>query len=516
MRILILILALFIISEVEILAQPSFRMGLVLDDEEYNAIPYASENIQMASGQKSVPRRLDLSPYCPEVRNQGELMSCVGWSAGYAAMTIERAVLNGWTDKRKITENANSALFVYNQVSQGQCEGIKMPTALKLLQEKGNCLAREFDIDVNDCDRAIPDHLVEKAGNYKIQEYLRLFDPNDLDREKIKNVKLVLSQQKPVIVGMKVLNNFYNIKPGDQSWLPTVGDLTYAGGHAMVVVGYDDDKFHQGMDNVSDEMKGAFKLMNSWGKSWGERGYIWVRYAHFAKYCRHAYALMLEDGPAIDFEADMTPQEEAPEHVDDGKDIRRLKGSFAFKSYTGEWFAGRPVFQEEAVDLEDNYYVLKDRKVGEQFQLNVQTDFDNGYIYVFSVDPQGKTEVHFPKSADYNMKFSDQNESALLMNRGSILTIPSITSALEISQVGNDHLVVLFSESKIKPKYIEYLGQELATNEELVQQKLPKLLKKYMVPFSDIDYDMSTMGFEVSTRTNGKIVPVILRVESGE
>ena len=37
-----------------------------------------------------------------------------------------------------------------------------------------------------------------------------------------------------------------------------------------------------------------------------------------------------------------------------------------------------------------------------------------------------------------------------------------------------------------------------------------------MVPFSDINYDVSRMGFEVSTRTDGKIVPVILRVESGD
>ncbi len=35
------------------------------------------------------------------------------------------------------------------------------------------------------------------------------------------------------------------------------------GGHAMVIVGYDDKQ-------------GAFKLLNSWGEVWGDQGYGWV------------------------------------------------------------------------------------------------------------------------------------------------------------------------------------------------------------------------------------------------
>jgi hypothetical protein len=39
------------------------------------------------------------------------------------------------------------------------------------------------------------------------------------------------------------------------------------GGHALCVVGYD--------DNVGG---GAFKIANSWGKNWGKSGFFWLRY----------------------------------------------------------------------------------------------------------------------------------------------------------------------------------------------------------------------------------------------
>jgi hypothetical protein len=496
-----------------IFGQTSYPLGLILDDEAYIDIPYTAENIQISAGQKSIPLSLDLTPYCPEVRHQGDISSCVGWSAGYAAMTIERAIKNGWKDKAQITKNANSALFVYNLLSDDDCGAIKMPNALQTMQEKGNCLAREFDFNVNECGKKATPNILQSAANYRIEEFIRLFDPRDSIQVKVRNVKLVLAQQKPVVIGMKVLNNFYSVKPGDESWFPTIGDQTFAGGHAMVVVGYDDQKFNAGRSDVPDEMKGAFKIMNSWGKNWGQDGFIWVRYAHFGEYCRHAYALMLQGGKPIDFDLDLTTEDNIREDV---RDIRTVSGSFGFKLYTGQWFNGKPLFSEQDVILKDNYYALPNRKIGDQFQLYVTSEYTDGYIYVFSVDPAGKVEVHFPKSESYNDDFIDQNESALIMGTGSTLTIPSAETALTLTHQGADHLVVLFSESKIKPKYIEYLGAQLVMTGQGIDAELPKLLKKHMVPFSDIHYFSDRMGFEVSTRSEGKIVPLILEVSTEE
>ena len=489
--------------------QSVFPTGLILDDAEYQATPHASQNIQINSGQKFAPRQIDLTPFCPEVRHQGDIQSCVGWSAGYAAMTIERAIKNGWKNKSMITAQANSALFVYNHISNQECMGIKMTKALQFMQEYGNCMAKDFDNDPNDCSKKpLPTHITE-ASAFKIEEYIRLFDPAEMRDEKVKNVKLVLAQKKPVLVGMKVLNNFYSIRRGTNSWIPTVGDQTYAGGHAMVVVGYNDHKFNADNPDVSPEMKGAFKLMNSWGKNWGEAGFIWIRYAHFAEYCRHAYAIMISGGEAIDFSKDMTPEPASNPSIS-----RTLGGTFGFKQFTGQWHNDKPIFQEEQVALQNNYYVLPNRRLGDQFQLNVQSDLKNGYIYVFSVDPEGKSEIHFPKSAEYDQKFENQNESALLLGQGSRLTIPSQDRVLTISHLGKDHLVVLFSEKKIKSKYIQYLGKELSINPESIAEQLPRLLKNHMIPFADIIYHENQMGFAVNTASQGRIVPIILQLES--
>src|SRR5690606_1097038 len=109
-----------------------------------------------------IPLKVDLTPYCPEVRHQGDISSCVGWAAGYGAMTIERAIRNGWKDRQEITQNASSALFVYNQLSDEDCGAIRMPDALRFMQMEGNCLARDFDFDVNACDLKASENQLKK------------------------------------------------------------------------------------------------------------------------------------------------------------------------------------------------------------------------------------------------------------------------------------------------------------------------------------------------------------------
>jgi hypothetical protein len=521
MKQLLITLGLLILFSISAFPQQTYPTGLILDDDEYDQLSYASANIQINTGQKSISRKVDLSPFCPEVRHQGDIASCVGWSAGYAAMTIERAIKNKWEGRKYISENANSALFVYNQIIQGNCDmGITMPQALNLMMEKGNCLARDFDIDPNDCNKAVTQKLVDKAASYRIDDYIPLFKKGAAPEEKIKNTKLVLAQNKPVVVGMKVLTNFYNIREGDESWFPTVGNTTYAGGHAMVVVGYDDDRFSRPDREIADNMKGAFKLMNSWGKNWGDKGFIWVRYAHFADYCRHAYAIMLAEGKPIDFTIDMTPEPAdekrvVAEVVDPmpGAELKTMNGSFGFRKFTGIIENNAPVFEEAGIESMNGYYKLKgNQQIGDIFQLYVQSGFDQGYIYVFSVDPTGKAEVHFPKSEEYNQAFEDQQESAMLFSSGSLLTIPARDAGLQLKHSGKDHLVVLFSIQKIRAKYLDYLCTKLSEDKDNLKDRLMTLLQKHMVPKADITYRNAKMGFEVSTRSTGKIVPIVLMV----
>jgi C1A family cysteine protease len=52
---------------------------------------------------------------------------------------------------------------------------------------------------------------------------------------------------------------------------PTAAE-SLQGGHAVVLVGYDDNKV------MPDKSKGAFLVRNSWGTGWGLQGYFWMAY----------------------------------------------------------------------------------------------------------------------------------------------------------------------------------------------------------------------------------------------
>jgi hypothetical protein len=56
MKYLLVVLAVLYFP-INIYAQQSYPMGLVLDDDEYDRLPYISENIQVNSGQKSISRK---------------------------------------------------------------------------------------------------------------------------------------------------------------------------------------------------------------------------------------------------------------------------------------------------------------------------------------------------------------------------------------------------------------------------------------------------------------------------
>ena len=518
-----LLVVLFFLAHNSAHCQPEgFGAGLLFEDDTYDALPRQSAE----DGSKAdLPQSVNLTPYCPEVRHQGYIFSCVGWSAGYAAMSIQRAILNRCTDREVITRNAHSALFLYNQIKADDCkQGARISDALSLLSTQGDCLARQFDFEVNNCEQ-VPDSAVSmSARRYAIQDYLTLFGAKESGDIKVLRVKKVLAAQKPVVVGVSVLRNFYDLKNA-QYWHPTLGNTTPAGGHAMTVVGYDD-------------RREAFRLMNSWGKNWGDAGFIWVKYADFGNYCKYAYALYLlapakmqadvgqrtmDNGRQTASSNPATQQPTTHNQQPIERPLLELSGLLEFRALTG-WTAQtrQPMFEtaealltNPPVNQSTNLPTYRLRQsawpVGQLFQLLAAAPATDQYLYVFSVDAQRTVHFHWPRQAGLNEKFDGLNESALLVAGSTQIAIPGPMKALKLAQPGTDRLVLLFSKKKIDT--VQQLAALLAQREGDFGQNLLKLLGKFAVPAEDIRYFPDRIGFEASSRSGGFIVPLVLEVE---
>lgn len=472
-----------------------FPGGLLLDDENtYNQTQRLDAQV---NSKANLPLAISLENFCPEIRHQGDIYSCVGWAVGYAGMTIQRAIHNRCTDRQLINENAHSALFVFNQVKQDCNKGARLTDALRFLKERGDCLAKEFDFDVNDCQKTPAPNLAQTATRFAVSDYLTLFESDASFELKVKQVKNALAAFKAVIIGMNVRRNFYNLQNA-KFWWPEIGNVTPAGGHAMVVVGYDD-------------RAGAFRLFNSWGQNWGDKGYIWVKYEHFAQFCKYAYIIQLSNA-----QSGMQAGGQAGQSVlNETRPLLQLGGAFSFRHFTGyDHYSNQPQFETDSVRFQGGRYVLKktDWPVGQLFQLEVNTLKENEYLYVLSVDAQRQIHVHFPRQEALNEKFNGQNTSALVLNQGSSLLVPGYSKALKIANPGTDRLVVLYCHRPIND--LKGLAQVLAQYQGDFWQHLLRTLNRHAIPFSDIRYHPQQMAFEASSRTEGYIVPILLEVEA--
>ena len=106
------------------------------------------------------------------------------------------------------------------------------------------------------------------AQSYQTINYYRLDQTNISSTQLLERVKNFLAAGYPSMFGFTVYN-FGNDK--GEFEFPGPGEAVQ-GGHAVVAVGYDDNR------KIGKE-KGALKIRNSWGVSWGEGGYDWFPYA---------------------------------------------------------------------------------------------------------------------------------------------------------------------------------------------------------------------------------------------
>jgi hypothetical protein len=98
-------------------------------------------------------------------------------------------------------------------------------------------------------------------------------------------LKVHLFNDLPILTGLRIDEGFRNARR-DFIWRSRIGNSI--GGHAVLVIGYDD-------------RRRAFKLINSWGRKWGDGGYGWINYRYFGRVANEGYVVKdLRNGPPPD------------------------------------------------------------------------------------------------------------------------------------------------------------------------------------------------------------------------
>lgn len=203
--------------------------------------------------QEPLPDRVDLRPWCSAVDNQLDLGSC---TANAIANSYE-LLLN----KYRPREFADlSRLFIYynTRLIEGNLTedaGGYVSTGIQALEKYGACTEAIWPYNPDEFTTPPPASCYKDAEKRKITTYRQLSGVND--------ILTTLASGMPVTFGMSVYNGFMDVDRFDPIVHVPVKDEPIIGGHAMCMVGY-------------DLTKQLFLAKNSFGTSWGDKGYCWL------------------------------------------------------------------------------------------------------------------------------------------------------------------------------------------------------------------------------------------------
>lgn len=257
-------------------ASTKYPMGYIPADESvYSELP------KVPRYRAFLPPKVDLSKSFPTPGMQ-DAESCSGWAVGYAARSYYTKTVDG-RDTQQL-ENVPSPSYIYNQIRpRNNCSsGAMLLDALAVL---GNGGLSGADYPMHTCRIPNPDER-KRAKDFRIKKWIAL-DPKQLD-----DVKGQLSRGNPVIFGIDVRSGFEELK-GDTVFRSSSEKV---GKHAMTLVGYDDQRQ-------------AFKMINSWGTMWGDKGFGWIDYELFKGDAREAYVIEIAtDDPPVNDQKPVEPE----------------------------------------------------------------------------------------------------------------------------------------------------------------------------------------------------------------
>ena len=214
-------------------------------------------------GKKVLPSRVDLREYADEIEDQGHIGSCVGNATSSGLELYCHAQLN----KPDINF---SRLFIYwNARELGGIKGDNgayLRDGMKSCNKYGICHETDWEYNEAEVNTKPPYEAYKAAAANVVTRYERI-EVNDINSFK----NYLSREKKSILIGMGLGEKFRYISgPLSEQNYPAINDTDnkLIGGHAINVVGYDDDL-----------NGGSFIVENSWGTRWGDNGYFALKYS---------------------------------------------------------------------------------------------------------------------------------------------------------------------------------------------------------------------------------------------
>lgn len=227
----------------------------------YGWIPDKKDNRDFRFSSKKVtvelPSKIDLTPNMPPVYDQGNIGSCVFNAIGAGFQYL--------LPKEKKENFIPSRLFPYyiyreKEGNINEDSGAQIREAIKVYVKEGVCNEQLWPYLITFFAVKPSVRAYTEALNHQVLKYERL--PNDLD-----DLKHCLASGYPFVAGILIYDSFETdsvAKTGIVP-MPNAKKENLLGGHAILVVGYDDSTKY-------------FKVRNSWGDTWGDKGYFYLPY----------------------------------------------------------------------------------------------------------------------------------------------------------------------------------------------------------------------------------------------
>ncbi len=205
----------------------------------------------------NIPDSVDLRSQMPAIYDQGNLGSCTA-NAVAAALDFQRAR----QAEHFITP---SRLFIYynerkDQHTIREDSGASIRESVKAVKHYGACPESEWKYDIEKFTHKPSKPCYTAALKYEDLLYIRV-------NQSLGDIQNALASGNAVVVGINVYESFESdaVANSGNVPMPNVSSEQLLGGHAVLVVGYENEKWI---------------VRNSWGVDFGDRGYCYLPFPY--------------------------------------------------------------------------------------------------------------------------------------------------------------------------------------------------------------------------------------------